>query len=169
MNKTLNKLGAIKAAVIASVYAAVTVLLAPISFGPTQFRLSDILMAIPYHPLFGFEGGVVGLTIGCLLANIVSPYGIWDIVLGTLTNLIAGTLSWLAGKKFPNSVIGRVLAVLSPVVVVTFLIGFVLLHLIYKVPLGISIPGVGIGESVTAGIGGYILLEALDRGLKRWR
>ncbi len=163
----MRKLEAIKAAVVASIYAAVTVLLAPISFGPTQFRLSDILMPIPYHPYFGFEGGVIGLTVGCLLANLVSPYGVWDVVLGTLTNFIAGILSWLAGKKFPNSVIGRVLAVISPVVVVTFMIGFILLHIIYKVPLKVSIPGVGLGESVTAGVGGYILLEALDRGLKR--
>ncbi len=165
--RTLKRSEVIKAAVIASVYAAVTILLAPISFGPTQLRISDILMPIPYHPYFGF-GGVVGLTVGCLLANLVSPYGIWDVALGTLTNLVAGLLSWLAGRAFPRSVKGRVLAVASPVITVTFIIGYVLLHLIYKVPLKVSIPGVALGEVFTSGLGGYLLLEALDRGLKRW-
>jgi uncharacterized membrane protein len=161
----LNKLESIKAAVIASIYAAVTILLAPISFGPTQFRLSDILMPIPYHPYFGFSG-VIGLTVGCFIANLVSPYGVWDVVLGTLTNFVAGILSWLAGKAFPKSIKGRVLAVISPVLVVTLIIGYLLLHVIYKVPLNVALPGVALGESVTAGFGGYLLLEALDRGLR---
>ena len=162
----MKKIDAIKAAVIASVYAAVTVLLASISFGPIQVRISDVLMPIPYHPYFGLNG-VIGLTVGCLLANLVSPYGVWDVVLGTVANLVAGVLSWLAGRAFPNSVIGRILAVASPVLTVTFIIGFVLLHLIYKVPLSLAVCGVALGESVSAGLGGYLLLEALDRGLRR--
>ncbi|RLF12087.1 MAG: QueT transporter family protein [Thermoprotei archaeon] len=162
---SILKLRTVKVAVVAAAYAATTVLLAPISFGAFQVRVSDVMMPIPYHPMLGFNG-VIGLTIGCLIANLVSPFGVWDVVLGTLANLVSATLSYLAGRLMPRSVIGRLAAVSAPLVVVTLLIGYVLLHLIYLEPVYVAIPGVLAGEAVSAGLGGYLLLEAMDR---RWR
>ena len=154
----------IRTAVIAAGYAAVTILIAPIAYGPIQFRISDVLMPIPYIPYFGLSG-VIGITIGTLIANVISPYGFWDIILGTLANLISGIGSYYA-RRIPNKLIGRIIAVLIPVFVVTFLIGYILLTIIVGLPLLISVGGVFVGELVTAGIGGYILISRLEKVLQ---
>ena len=121
-------------------------------------------MPIPYIPYFGLSG-VIGITIGTLIANVISPYGFWDIVLGTLANLISGIGSYYA-RRIPNKLIGRIIAVLIPVFVVTFLIGYILLTIIVGLPLLISVGGVFVGELVTAGIGGYILISRLEKVLQ---
>ena len=162
MNKEQNiSTFAIRTAVIAAGYAAVTILIAPIAYGPIQFRISDVLMPIPFIPYFGLAG-VLGLAIGTLIANLISPYGLWDIVLGTLANLISGLGSYYA-RRIPDKNLGRIIAVIIPVIVVTFLIGFILLTLLFEVPIIIAVGGVFIGELVTAGIGGYILISRLER------
>ena len=74
-------------AIIAALYAAMVIVLAPISFGPVQLRLADVL--IPLAALFGLPV-VYGVTLGALVANtywFMSPI---DIVLGALANLVAG-------------------------------------------------------------------------------
>ena len=49
-------------AVIAALYAALTIALAPISYGPLQFRVSEALTALP----FLMPGSVLGITVGCV-------------------------------------------------------------------------------------------------------
>ena len=51
-------------AVVAALYAALTLALSPISFGPIQFRVSEVMTLLP---LFG-KGYIISLTIGCFLA-----------------------------------------------------------------------------------------------------
>ncbi len=72
-------------AIIAAFYAAATVLISPISYGAVQFRLSEVLTVLSVFT----PAAVPGLTIGCILANISSPYGIWDIVFGSAATLLA--------------------------------------------------------------------------------
>jgi len=153
----------IRAAVIAAGYAAVTILIAPIAYGPIQFRISDILMPIPYLPYFGWAG-VIGLTVGTIIANIVSPYGLWDMILGALSNFIGGLGAMLA-YKIKNKNVGMLIAAMIPVLVVTFLIGFILLYVMFGVPFILAVGGVFVGELVTAGIGGFLLIKRLDKVL----
>lgn len=74
-----------QAAVIAAMYAALTYFLEPISFSGNQFRLSEAFTILPVLT----PAAIPGLTIGCLLANISSPYGIVDIICGTSATLMA--------------------------------------------------------------------------------
>lgn len=76
-------------AVIAALYAAIVIILAPISFGPIQLRVADAL--IPLSALFGLPA-VYGVTLGALVGNtywFLSPI---DIFLGAVANLAAGFL-----------------------------------------------------------------------------
>ena len=76
-------------AVIAALYAAIVIILAPISFGPIQLRVADAL--IPLAALLGLPA-VYGVALGALVANtywFLSPI---DIIVGTAANLIAGYL-----------------------------------------------------------------------------
>ena len=72
-------------ATIAAIYAALTIALAPISYGPVQLRLSEIMiLLVLVNPRFK-----TGLILGCLIANLFSPLGIVDVIFGTLATAIA--------------------------------------------------------------------------------
>lgn len=77
----------VRTAVIAALYAALTLVFAPISYGAVQFRLSEALTILPLL----CPEAIVGLTVGCFLANI--PSGLWDMFLGALATAVAATLT----------------------------------------------------------------------------
>ncbi len=90
-------------AVIAALYAAIVIILAPISFGPIQLRVADAL--IPLAALFGLPA-VYGVALGALVANtywFLSPI---DVVLGAVANLVAGYVIYrYKDKLVPASLI----------------------------------------------------------------
>ena len=69
-----------------------------LTYGPIQLRFSEALCVLP----FLFPATVPGLFVGCLAANLLSPYGPLDIVVGSLATLIAAVWTsrvrrrWLA-------------------------------------------------------------------------
>ena len=69
-------------AVVAAAYAALTVALAPISYGAVQFRVSEALTALP----FLMPSTVWGIFAGCILANLFTG-NLFDIVFGSLATL----------------------------------------------------------------------------------
>ncbi len=101
MNFSTRKL--VTAAVIGALYAALTMLLAPISYGasiiPIEFRVSEILCILPFF----FPTSVAGLFIGCIIANILSPLGPLDVVFGSLATLLAGVCTAAIGIKARKS------------------------------------------------------------------
>ena len=104
-------------AVVGALYAALTMLLAPISYGNLQFRISEALCVLPVF----FPYTSVGLFLGCALANMISAAGILDVVFGSLATLCAGLCAAACGREARRtgampSVTMRVLACLSPVV-----------------------------------------------------
>ena len=69
----------------AAVYAVLTMIMAPISYGPIQLRLSEIMTLLAFiNPTF-----VPGLVLGTFIANLFSPFGLPDIIFGTLATWIA--------------------------------------------------------------------------------
>ena len=73
-----------------------------LTFGPVQIRLGEALTVLP----FLFPAAAPGLVVGCLLTNVLSPYGPIDMVVGTLATAIAAfaTLKmprWYLAGLFP--------------------------------------------------------------------
>ena len=75
-----------RAGVIAALYAGVTYLFMPVAYGPLQVRPAEALTALPML----LSESIPALFVGCALANITSPFGIWDILFGSFTTLLAG-------------------------------------------------------------------------------
>ena len=82
-------------AVVGALYAALTMLLAPISYGNLQFRISEALCVLPVF----FPYTSVGLFLGCALANMISAAGILDVVFGSLATLCAGLCAAACGRE----------------------------------------------------------------------
>ena len=80
-----------QSAVIAALYVVLTMVFAPISFGPLQVRIAEVLTILP---LFTFVA-VPGLFIGCLLANLISGAIVLDVVFGSLATLIGAALGYV--------------------------------------------------------------------------
>lgn len=147
MNKK-KTLFIVRAAVIAAIYAGLTYLSSVfgIAYGPIQFRFSEALTILPaFSP-----AAIPGLTIGCFLGNITSPYGLVDIVCGTAATLVAAVLSYLTRKvKFKNL---PVLSALFPVIANAIIVG---IEITWFMPEGFKIQAflinalqVGLGELV---------------------
>ena len=65
-----------RGAIIAALYTALTVLLAPLSYGEVQIRFSEAFTLLPIL----MPEAVPALLVGCLLANILGGCTIFDIV-----------------------------------------------------------------------------------------
>lgn len=75
----------VKAGIIAALYVVLTYSLPSLAYGPLQFRFSEILTLLAYIDPFY----ILPLTLGCAIANIGSPFGIIDVIFGTLASFLA--------------------------------------------------------------------------------
>ena len=143
----------IQAAIIAAVYAVLTIVLMPLSYGVMQVRVSEALTILPYFT----PAAIPGLFIGCLISNIIGPYGLVDIVLGSSASLLAAIGSY-ALRRHP------MLVPLPPVVANALIIGW-MLNVVYAVPLPLiaCILWVGLGELIACYGIGYPLLRYLKK------
>ena len=83
-------------AMISGAYVVLSTVLAPISFGPVQFRVAE---ALTLWAIFGYDYAF-GLTLGCALSNFIgvatgaNPAGMMDVIFGSMATLIAGILCY---------------------------------------------------------------------------
>ena len=139
-----------QAAVIAALYAVLTIPFFSISYGLMQVRISEALTVLPFFT----PAAIPGLFVGCLLSNIVGGNGIWDIVLGSLATLLAAYLT----SKMPK----KILAPLPPVIVNALVVG-PMLAFILDVPVWMSIGFVGLGELIACYVLGYPFTFVLEK------
>jgi len=76
--------------IVAAVYVAGTLALAPISYGPLQFRVSEMLKALALvHPSYAAAFGL-----GTLISNLTSPFGVFDWALMPVVDVAAALLCY---------------------------------------------------------------------------
>ena len=140
------------AAVIAAVYVVVCLVLAPFSYGAVQVRVAEALCLLP---VFGAEY-IVGVTLGCFLANLLGSTVV-DVVFGTLATLLAALISWRVGKK------KLWYAAIPPVVCNGVIVGLVLTYA-YQIPaLWMNMLTVAAGEAVVCFALGVPLVRFLNK------
>lgn len=148
-----------KAAVIAALYAALTLAFQPISFGQVQFRIAEALTALPLL----MPEAIPGLFVGCLIANILGGGVILDVVFGSLATLAAAILTRrLREKKFAALAMPVILngLVVGPVVYFFYVMG----EGTYSFgALALTCLSVAFGEAVVIYTLGLGLFEALRR------
>ena len=90
-NKTMTTQKVVRVALIAALYAVLTVALAPLSYGPIQFRISEVLkIFVLFDPWLA-----LGIGIGTLFANLASPFvGPWELIWMPLTDMAGGLLAY---------------------------------------------------------------------------
>ena len=155
MNNRKKLLKLALCAVIAALYAAITILTAPLSFGLMQFRLSEALMVFcAVEPVLG-----VGITLGCFLANLFSTVTALDAVVGTL----ATALACLWTSKCRKTWMLPVPTVLLNAVLVGGMLAFVLFPGNIAMGFCIAAAQVGFGELVVMVVLGLPLYQFVKK------
>lgn len=139
-----------ESAVIAAIYALLTIIFAPISYGLLQVRIAEALTVLPAFT----PAAIPGLFVGCIIANIIGGNGPLDIIFGSLATLIAAFLSYKMPKRY--------LVPLPPVVVNALIVGYILSYIL-KVSLPVAIGWVALGQVIACYGLGYLLMLQLDK------
>lgn len=138
-------------ALIAALYATITVIFAPISFGPVQVRIAEALTILPMFT----SAAIPGLFIGCIIANLFGGAIIWDVIFGSLATLIGA----VGGYRLRNN---RWLVPVPTIIANGIIVPFVL-----KYGYGMDMPIILMMLYVSVGeiIGCYVLGEMLASAL----
>lgn len=142
------------AAVIAALYVVLTLLANSLGLAnyAVQLRFSEALTILPYFT----PAAIPGLFAGCFLSNIVTGAALPDIVFGSAATLIGAVLTWkLRGVKW--------LAPVPPIVANAIIIPPVLLYAYGIKPLWFSFVTVTLGEVISCGVLGMMLLFTLQK------
>jgi|UniRef100_A0A7C4XUA7 uncharacterized membrane protein len=168
----------IRSALIGALYFVLTIILKPLSFYAVQVRISEALTVLPYS----FPEAVWGVTIGCFLANLSSPFGPVDWIVGTFLTFISAVLTYIIGKRK----LKKYLAPLPPIIFNAFGVSFYVVtlatlntkmgliealrysiaHFAWK-PYLLGVLTIGLGEAISTYLLGLPLLHLLERRLSK--
>ncbi len=151
-------------AILAALYAALTLLLAPISYGEIQCRVSEAMTMLPVL----LPQAIPGLAVGCLIANLIGSATPWDVIFGTLATLIAAILTYRTRNVLTGKAKLPLLSALWPILLNALIVGAVL-SLTLHISFFATALSVGIGEAVAVALG-VLLVKALERvDLSAWK
>ena len=143
-----------RVAIIAALYIVLTFLANALGLAnyAIQVRFSESLCILPYFT----KAAIPGLFIGCLLSNIMTGCALPDIIFGSVATLIGGIVTYLLRKY-------KWAAPIGPITANALIIPFVLLYAYGIQPLWFSFVTVTVGEIISCGILGMLLLKSLER------
>ena len=141
--------------VIAALYVVLTLIANAfgLASGAIQVRISEALTILPVFT----TSAIPGLTVGCVLANLITGCAPWDVVFGSLATLLGAVGTWLLRKK-------PLLAWLPPVISNMAIIPIVL-QKVYGVPDAwwYLVLTVGAGEVISCGVLGLLLYHSVKK------
>lgn len=168
-----------QAGMIAAVYTVATLialfLLQGLAWGPVQFRISEALVVLAILT----PAAVPGLTVGCVIANLISigitgtgALGLLDVMFGSLATLLGALWCRRFREKPAFALLGPVLA--NALIVPAYLpillqgLGFytvpftdINLDGMYVLMYVFGVAAIGIGEALVVYVLGLPLLKAL--------
>ena len=144
----------VKTGLIAGIYAAITIALAPISYGEIQFRFSEILVLLAFiDPLY-----IPGLVIGCVIANLNSPLGPIDVLAGSFATFLAVCAIYHTRKTLGNNLRALIIASLWPVLFNGLIVGW-MLNYVLNLPFLLSAAYVALGEFMVVSVVGVFVFN----------
>ena len=141
-----------QAALIAAIYVVLVYVFKPISFSYVQVRIAEALTILPYFT----PAAIPGVTIGCLLANFLTGADLLDIIFGSLATLIGAIGSYVLRKQ-------KFLVPIPPILANSIIVPWILRYAYaLTLPIPFMMLTVGIGEVISCGLLGLVLLFVLN-------
>ena len=160
MKKNSNIMSLVTAAMIAALYVVLSFVsnIFGLASGAIQIRISEALTILPYFTV----SVIPGITIGCILFNLLSGAAILDVLFGGLATFTGAITSWFIGKAAKKIRWLKFFVPIPSILANAFIIPWVL-----KTAYGLTdaywylVLPVGIGEIISCGILGILLMTAL--------
>lgn len=144
-NEVFNVKNLTRLALVAAMYVVLTLAIEPLGYGPIQCRISEILVLLCFYR----KDYAPALILGCLIANLFSPFGLYDIIFGTLATAVAVIPMYYVKNIF--------LAAALPIISNGLIVGFELF--LCGELLWFSMGTVALGELVVVGILGTAIFK----------
>jgi uncharacterized membrane protein len=147
-----------EAGIVAAAYAAFTVALAPISYGPIQFRIPEVLKSLViWRPHL-----IAAFVVGNFASNLFSPnVGPWELGFMPAVNLVGATLCSMLGKRVPWAGAGAYALIVATGVAV-------MLSALLNVPFSVLFPPLLVSEAILI-IGGLPLMRRIHEAVGQRR
>ena len=136
--------------IVVAIYFILTFLTSSFSFLGIQVRIAECLILL----CFFRRDYVIGVTLGCIFSNLLSPLGFYDVLFGSLATLVSGLLISFVKHLF--------LATLIPVIINGFVVGAEL-YFLMELPFFVNVGTVALGEFIAVSILGYIIIMIVGR------
>ncbi|MGO2891418.1 QueT transporter family protein [Enterococcus devriesei] len=148
-----------KMAVVTGLYVAVTLVLSVVSFGAIQFRLAEMFN---YLPLFN-RRYTISVTLGVAIANLASPLGIVDVLLGSFSTWIVLLVCRRVTQNIPSLKLKMIVTALVFAFSMFTVAGQ--LSFFYQAPFFFNWLVIGLGELLSMSLGGamiYLLSQRVN-------
>lgn len=143
----------VQAAAIAAIYVVLTVVFAAFSFGEVQVRLAEALTILPFFT----PAAIPGLFAGCIIGNLLGGAIPLDILCGSIATLIGALGSYALQKH-------KFLVPIPPIAANTVIVPYVLYYGYgVNLPIPFMMLTVGVGEVISCGVIGILVLLALEK------
>ena len=160
MRRKSNIMSLVTAAMIAALYVVLSFVSNAfgLASGAIQIRISEALTILPYFTV----AAIPGVTIGCILFNLLSGAAIFDVIFGGVASLLGAVGSLYLGKAAKKFGWMKYIVPVPPILANAFIVPWVL-----KTAYGLAdaywylVLTVGIGEIISCGILGIVLMTAL--------
>ncbi|WP_207957008.1 QueT transporter family protein [Rubrobacter tropicus] len=144
------------AGVVGALYVVLSLLVAPLAFGPVQFRLGEVLKPL----VIRYPATIPAFAVGVGLVNLFSPVaGGLELLLMPLVNLVGGALCWLVAHRVGGRA-GTYLASTLFALVIAAGVATVL-HFAAGLPYLVAFGSVAVSELVLLLLGNAVLVRRL--------
>lgn len=155
-----------RCAIVAALYVALTYVLGAFAYGAIQIRISEGLTILPII----YSESVIGLTLGCIISNIASPYGLYDILIGSAVTLVSAIITYLTSKFIKNKILKIIIGGLPPVLLNAFVLPLIWMYFGGEVAYWTNFVSIIISQAISVygiGIPMYFALSHLkDKGIR---
>lgn len=139
----------VRIAIVTAIYAALTVIMSQYSYLGIQLRIAELLILLVIYK----KEYSISLILGCFIANLFSPLGIYDVIFGTLATALAVLCMFITKNKL--------IASLFPVIINALIVGAELYYIL-DLPFWLSALQVAIGEFIVVTVIGVPVFKLLE-------
>jgi uncharacterized membrane protein len=144
------------AGVVGALYVVLSLLVAPLAYGPIQFRLGEVLKPL----VIKYPSTIPAFAIGVGIVNLFSPQaGTLELILMPIVNLVGGTLCWFVARRI-GGVAGTYIASLLFALVISAGVATVLRFTV-GLPYLLAFGSVAISEVVLLLLGNAVLVRRI--------
>jgi uncharacterized membrane protein len=142
------------AGVVGALYVVLSLLVAPLAYGPLQFRLGEVLKPL----VIKYPATIPAFAVGVGIVNLFSPQaGGLELILMPMVNLIGGTICWFVAQRI-GGVIGTYVASLIFALIIAAGVATVL-HFAAGLPYLLAFGSVAVSEVILLLIGNAVLVR----------